>query len=284
MELSNFNLGESLPPEVRLDVYDKAKKFIRKEIAGNNNPFATHLCLLLPKILFNFPSVKYMQPNGKIWNYRNTPKTFVELKESDILSITESSRSLRNSIRSDVLDKIIEEVKSQLKQPKNMKYTIKDLAEGKCILHNDGSLVQLKKVLKKAFPTAKIPEDVAIFYFAGNDGNWRAHNLLTSALPVQSVKEFDLDGFPKIMMVSDSPITEQNTGHKRVVFMKKCGKFIAWGDASTTFEEAENTVKTVAWNYAKDIEEGDKIVELTFKDISEGKGVGVDPALIRIKE
>lgn len=33
----------------------------------------------------------------------------------------------------------------------------------------------------------------------------------------------------------------------------------------------------------KDIEEP-QIVELTIKDISEGKGVGVDPKLIRIKE
>ena len=83
-------------------------------------------------------------------------------------------------------------------------------------------------------------------------------------------------------MVSDLPINEKNPGKKRVVFMEKTNKFIAWKSAET-FEEAEVEYEAFGWKYAKDIEEFN-IVELTFKDISEGKGVGIDPSLIRIKE
>ena len=91
--------------------------------------------------------------------------------------------------------------------------------------------------------------------------------------------------YPKVMWVSDvkeyldSPLKRL----KRVVFMEKNNKFLAWGN-SETLEKAELTTYTSAWHFAKDIEEEPQLVELTMKDISEGKGVGVDPKLIRIKE
>ena len=88
--------------------------------------------------------------------------------------------------------------------------------------------------------------------------------------------------YPKIMMVSDIPINDSNSGLKRVVFMEKCGSYLAWNYAKT-FEEAENVTATTAWKYTKDIVE-QQIVELTLDDISKGKGVGVDPSLIRIKK
>ena len=88
--------------------------------------------------------------------------------------------------------------------------------------------------------------------------------------------------YPKVMIVSDKPITNRNSGLKRVVFMEKCGSYLAWNDAET-FEKAEKVSQVIAWNYAKDIVE-QEIVELTLDDISKGKGVGVDPSLIRIKK
>ena len=46
-----------------------------------------------------------------------------------------------------------------------MKYTIKDLREGKCAVINDGTLEQLQDVLKKAFPNdVSIPEGGAYYY------------------------------------------------------------------------------------------------------------------------
>ena len=88
--------------------------------------------------------------------------------------------------------------------------------------------------------------------------------------------------YPKVMMVSTYPITDDNKGIKRVVFMEKNGKYLAWMDA-TTLEQAKKETGTTAWRYAKDIESSN-IIELTFEDISKGKGVGIDPKLIRIKE
>lgn len=54
--------------------------------------------------------------------------------------------------------------------------------------------------------------------------------------------------YPKVMMVGDSyPLTR-----KRVVFMEKCGKFIAWSKAET-LEDTENTPYVVVWSFAEDI-------------------------------
>lgn len=89
--------------------------------------------------------------------------------------------------------------------------------------------------------------------------------------------------YPKVMWVS-----EDNLGwSKRVVFMEKGNKYLAWVIAET-LEEAEYRLGVVSWKYAKDIEEPQieepQIIELTITDISKGKGVGIPPHLIRIKQ
>ena len=94
-------------------------------------------------------------------------------------------------------------------------------------------------------------------------------------------KRYPKTVYPKVMMVALEPITFENPGVKRVVFMEKNGKFLTW-DGVETIEEAKKISNVSAWNYAQDI--NTTTVELTFKDISEGKGVGIDPSLIRIKE
>ena len=73
------------------------------------------------------------------------------------------------------------------------------------------------------------------------------------------------DNYPKVMMVSDYPITKTNPGTPRVVFMEKCGRYIAW-DGATTLKEAETTIATTSWKYAKDVEpENPKKQELLAK-------------------
>ena len=54
-------------------------------------------------------------------------------------------------------------------------------------------------------------------------------------------------------MVSNSLINPDNPGKQRVIFMEKCGKFIAWNYA-TTLEQSETVTEITCWNYAKDIE------------------------------
>lgn len=53
------------------------------------------------------------------------------------------------------------------------KFTIKDLAEGKCAVKNDGTVEELNKVLKAAFPSA---EETAygknLFYYSYINGVW----------------------------------------------------------------------------------------------------------------
>ena len=60
------------------------------------------------------------------------------------------------------------------------------------------------------------------------------------------------NGYPKVMMVSDYPIIKGNKGNKRVVFMEKMGKYLAWANVET-IEEAEKVFDCTIWEYAVDV-------------------------------
>ena len=71
--------------------------------------------------------------------------------------------------------------------------------------------------------------------------------------------------YPKVMLVSNSPINSQNVGYKRVVFMEKQGKYLAWQYAET-IEAAEKETSSVPWEYAVDVpKENPKKVEMLKK-------------------
>ena len=88
-----------------------------------------------------------------------------------------------------------------------MIYTIKDLSEGKCAVKNDGTLEELREVLKLAFPKDSfILSGGGTYYYPHeyNPGRWVGNNFTN--LPKQSVKQFlvtsseykgELKGFPK---------------------------------------------------------------------------------------
>ena len=67
------------------------------------------------------------------------------------------------------------------------------------------------------------------------------------------------------MLVSDDNI---NWDNQRVVFMEKCGGFLAWINAKTV-EEAEKEVGTIFWNYAKDLPEINAQKELLLSKANE---------------
>jgi hypothetical protein len=67
------------------------------------------------------------------------------------------------------------------------KFTVEDLREGKCAAINDGTLEELNKVLKIAWPDDVIAQGNAKFYEKGNIG-WACSN--GTSLPAQSVKDF----------------------------------------------------------------------------------------------
>lgn len=78
--------------------------------------------------------------------------------------------------------------------------------------------------------------------------------------------------YPRVMLVSDDKMYWK----KRVVFMEKRGRFLAWVDA-TTLEEAENTPNTCFWEYAKEFEP----VEVTLEEIAEWKKVSKELIIIK---
>ena len=71
--------------------------------------------------------------------------------------------------------------------------------------------------------------------------------------------------------------------YRKVVFMQKNGKFLAWNNVDT-IELASTVEYASTWDFAREVNKAPQIVELTLKDISEGNGVGVPVELIRIKD
>ena len=74
--------------------------------------------------------------------------------------------------------------------------------------------------------------------------------------------------FSRVMLVSD----DGNSWRKRVVFMKKCDRYISWIDAETV-EESESIYKTTSWRYAKELNEK---IEITKAEIAEKFDVPFD--------
>ena len=86
--------------------------------------------------------------------------------------------------------------------------------------------------------------------------------------------------YPKVMWVSEFPKFE--TKSKRIVFMEKCGRYLAWSNVET-LQEAEKVYSVTDWKYAKDIEpEVSPIKEITMQEIADKFGVSVEN--LRIKK
>ena len=173
------------------------------------------------------------------------------------------------------------------------KKLIKQLRKGTIALVNDDTLEELREVLKYAFPKDMTnPQGVLKYYYKRpyHDG-WLGID--KTDLPTHSVKEFltqetetmntivninpdtSENEYPKVMMVSNQPIKTKEDfkyANKRVVFMKKNDRFIAWFDADT-IEKSENVTSTAVWNYAVDLdwqpEEEKKPLKLTMEQIAE---------------
>ena len=82
------------------------------------------------------------------------------------------------------------------------------------------------------------------------------------------------NSFPRVMLVSN----DECKWRKRVVFMKKCDRYLAWNKAET-IEESESICESVTWSYAKEILEK---VKLTKAEIAEK--FGIEPEQLEIVE
>lgn len=86
--------------------------------------------------------------------------------------------------------------------------------------------------------------------------------------------------FPIVMFVSN----DGNEWYKRVVFMKKCDRYLAWNKAKT-IEESESISSITAWRYAKEIEPKQQIITLSdlnskIEDIKRIFGIGENEDVI----
>ena len=106
------------------------------------------------------------------------------------------------------------------------------------------------------------PRDVSVFECIPNADqhsggfNWRdtieRNNWWSKIIDDKNFDIFFLKypktSYPRVMMVGNSyPLTQ-----KRVVFMEKCGNFLAWSSADN-LKDAENTILVTSWKYAEDI-------------------------------
>lgn len=88
------------------------------------------------------------------------------------------------------------------------------------------------------------------------------------------------DEFPKVMMVSDQPITKHNNGKKRVVFCHNpilSSPYLTY-DFTEAIDEVQQAETWSSWKYAKDIPEK---VELTFEQIAEKFGLDIEQVEIK---
>ena len=79
--------------------------------------------------------------------------------------------------------------------------------------------------------------------------------------------------FHRVMLVSN----DECKWHKRVVFMKKCDRYLAWNKAET-IEESESICGQTAWRYAKELTEK---VELTKSETAEKFGISEDQLVVK---
>ena len=111
--------------------------------------------------------------------------------------------------------------------------------------------------------------DIAIYYGVINNkfSNYtleevKAYNAKIIELPKEEKP------FPRVMLVS----YDGDDWCKRVVFMKKCDRFLAWNNVET-IEESESICFVSIWRYAKELPEK---VEITKSEIAEKFGIPFD--------
>ena len=114
---------------------------------------------------------------------------------------------------------------------------------------------------------------------------WRYYGVIDNCFDVYSERQAaennaeiielpkEENSFPRVMLVNNGG----NEWRKRVVFMKKCDRYLAWNKAET-IEESECVYESTYWCYAKELPEK---VELTKSEIAEKFGISIDQLVIK---
>lgn len=151
------------------------------------------------------------------------------------------------------------------------KFTIKDLAEGKCAVKNDGTIEELNKVLKAAFPECNRTGGEKLYYMTWDKCICWGYNIIN--IPFQSVKDF-LEELESLKL--------PKRGDRILVKNRECDKwydkiFVTFIPGSVysiccvlgNDEEKFYNNKpfmTNEWEYWKPIEK--KVLEVTLEDIA----------------
>lgn len=140
------------------------------------------------------------------------------------------------------------------------KYTIQDLKDGKVAVKNDGTIEELREVIKKAFPKTYLLAGSYLYYFRYSPDEWDCYD--TTTLPTQSVKDF-LSEYPKEMWVWDDDKLDKS---KELVVGELLGGYMV---------KDKNKVDT--YYYYKNAEDiKDEKIEVSLKEIAEKFGVDVE--------
>ena len=133
-----------------------------------------------------------------------------------------------------------------------------------------------KKVIefwKKYCDTVRMRGDTVGHYYGiinGQFDSWSINEVRQNNAEIIELPEEKT--YPRVMLVS----LDKKYWQKRVVFMEKCGGFLAWSGAET-LEEAENETYTYFWKYAKEIEP----IQVTLEEIAKWKGTSKEQIIIK---
>lgn len=153
------------------------------------------------------------------------------------------------------------------------KFTIKDLAEGRCAVKNDGTVEELNKVLRAAFPGCEESTGHWIYYAKHYySNNWASFTRIE--IPFQSVKDFleELES-PKLPKRGDRILvwnTCTNCWLERIFITYIKGAKHPVVCVTDIYEEEFNSGEsfcTTAWDKWKPIHEK-KVLEVTLEDVA----------------
>ena len=147
---------------------------------------------------------------------------------------------------------------------------IKELKKGDLLFSTmNGEVTFVKIENEKLFPI-KIKTDSGEILGFTNEGRYFVDDKLPTLFKQNPFKEPE-----RVVMVGNKT---SGLIYPRVLIMIKNGQAVCWDKAETIEQERKET-SLFSWINWREV---DEVIELTLQDISNGKGVGVDPKLIKI--
>lgn len=151
-------------------------------------------------------------------------------------------------------------------------FTIEDLSKGNCAVINDGTLEELREVLKLAFPKdGYITDGMDKFYFMLSKEEWKSSNDKIS-LPIQSVKDFLAKELKRgdLVWVNDKNPDERDL--QLILLTKVDGAkhpFICVEQGDESLFHDGLTFETTKYKYATKVEE----ICMTVEEIEKALGI-----------